>query len=126
RGSPRAASYRTTEHLNTPLHNPIYSPDDTVREIEVTDPTHPLFGRRFPLLSSYPQRPMAGHVFIAYRTFRLRLPRTGTNLEPQPPRVPTKLTLQAITELISLAQQCEVLCPTIPVSSGTNSAPNSK
>ena len=46
-----------------------------VTEIEVTDPTHPLFGRRFPLRSVSAPAHGAGHVFVAYRGhMTLRLP----------------------------------------------------
>jgi hypothetical protein len=93
----------------------------------VTDPTHPLFGRRFLLRSPYPQRPQADHVFVAYQECMvLRLPRTATNLTARSPRIPTTLTSHAITELISLAEQYEVLCRTTPEPSGTRSVPHSK
>ena len=39
----------------------------------------------------------------------LRIPRTVTNLLPPLHRVSTTLTSHAITELIALAEQCEVL-----------------
>jgi hypothetical protein len=98
-----------------------------VTDIEVTDPTHPLFGRRFPILSARPQAPTATHVFVTYQGFMvLRLPRTATNLLPQAPRLSTTLTSHAITDLIALAEQCEVLCRTIPEPSGPPSVPHSK
>lgn len=34
--------------VKRPINNPLL---EEVTEVEVTDPTHPLFGRRFPLLS---------------------------------------------------------------------------
>jgi hypothetical protein len=98
-----------------------------VTDIEVTDPTHPLFGRRFPILSARPQAPTATHVFVTYQGFMvLRLPRTATNLLPQAPRLSTTLTSHTITDLIALAEQCEVLCRTIPEPSGPPSVPHSK
>src|SRR5215471_21606363 len=101
--------------VNTPLNNPGPLAEDDVTDIEVTDPTHPLFGRRFPILSARPQAPLATHVFVTYQGFMvLRLPRTATNLFPQAPRLSTTLTSHAITDLIALAEQCEVLCRTIP------------
>src|SRR5713101_7106798 len=99
----------TTEHLNTPLNNP---PIDDLTEVEVTDPGHPLFGRRFVLLSTRPRAHSMGYIFVAYRdTMVLRIPQTATNLvSPPPASAPiSKLTSHAITELISLAEQCEVL-----------------
>src|SRR3989442_13243382 len=59
--------YRTINHLNTPLNNPTTLSAEERIDIEVTDPTHPLFGRRFPLRSPSPQRPQADHVFVAYQ-----------------------------------------------------------
>jgi hypothetical protein len=123
----RGQCYQTTEHLNTPLNNPSQLSEGDLTEIEVTDPTHPLFGRRFPLLSARPQPSMATHVFVAYQgCMVLRIPRTATNLLPQLSRVPTTLTSHAITELIALAEQCEVLCHTTPEPSGTSSAQHSR
>src|SRR5207248_6105338 len=106
--------YRTTVHLNTPLNNPLV---DDPTEIEVTDPTHPLFGRRFALLSTRPRPHSVGYIFVAYRdTMVLRILQSATNtVSPPPESAPmSKLTLHAITELISLAEQCEVLCPVTP------------
>ena len=118
---------QTSTHVHTPLNNPHPLGEDDVTEIEVTDPTHPLFGRRFPLLSARPQAPTATHVFVTYQGFMvLRIPRAVTNLLPPLPRVSTTLTSHAMTELIALAEQCEVLCHTPPEPSGPPSAPNSK
>jgi hypothetical protein len=119
--------YRTSTHVHTPLHNPRPLAEDVLTDIEVIDPTHPLFGRRFPRLSSHPQPLTATHVFVAYQgSMVLRLPRAATNLLPPSSQVPTTLTSQAITELISLAEQCEVLCRTTPAPSGTRSVPHSR
>ena len=96
-------------YLHTPLNNPTTLSEEERIDIEVTDPTHPLFGRRFLLRASSPQRPQADHVCVAYQEWMvLRIPRAVTNLLPQPPRVSTTLTSHAITELIALAEQCEV------------------
>jgi F420-0:gamma-glutamyl ligase-like protein len=83
-----------------------------VTEIEVTDPTHALFGRRFPLLSLSSPPIRTEHVLVGFRGhMALRIPVNATNLAPARPCSRSKLTLAAITELISLAEQCEVLCP---------------
>ena len=92
-------------------------------EIEVTDPTHPLFGRRFPVVSVShpPQRP--GHVVVAYRGFmHLRIPVPATNLVPDsgaPFR--TQLTREAILALLALLKECEDPCPAHPGTSGADS-----
>src|SRR6266699_33431 len=118
--------YRTIEHLNTPVNNP---PVDDPTEVEVTDPTHPLFGRRFALLSTRPRPHSVGYIFVAYRdTMVLRLPHAATSLGAAPPESAprTKLTTHAVTELISFATQCEVLCPATQRNSGIDSPPRGK
>jgi hypothetical protein len=114
----------TTTQLNTPLHNP---QDTEPTEIEVTDPTHPLFGRRFPLLSISSAQQSEGFVLVAYRQYiALRIPIPATNLVPSRPRSQTKLTLAALSEFIELAEQCEMLCPTNLKKSGRACQQNSK
>jgi hypothetical protein len=130
-GVPVAAAHdqgcQTSTHVHTPLNNPRPLAEDALTEIEVTDPTHPLFGRRFPRLSSHGQPLTATYVFVTYQeSMVLRIPRAATNLLPPSSQVPTTLTSHAITELISLAEQCEVLCRTTPVPSGTRSVPHSR
>jgi hypothetical protein len=79
------------------------------------------------MLSAPGGAPTATHVFVTYQGFMvLRIPRAATNLLPPLPRVSATLTSQAITELIALAEQCEVLCHTPPKPSGPLSAPDSK
>jgi|SRR5919106_1490216 hypothetical protein len=117
---------QTIAHLNTPLNNP---PVDDPTEVEVTDPTHPLFGRRFALLSTRLRPHSVGYLFVAYRdTMVLRIPQTATNVVLPPPESASmsKLTLHAITELISLAEQCEVLCPATQPNSGIAFPPRGK
>ena len=95
---------QTTAHLNTPVNNP---PIDDLTEVEVTDPGHPLFGRRFVLLSTRPRAHSMGYLFVAYRdTMVLRIPQTATDLVAPPPESAplSKLTSQAITELMSRAR----------------------
>ena len=114
------------EQLHTPVNNPIV--DDLI-EVEVTDPSHPLFGRRFALLSTRPRPHSAGYIFVAYcDTMVLRLPQVATSLVTPPPESTPliKLTSHAITDLMSLAEQCEVLCPAPPNNSGTGSPPCGK
>jgi hypothetical protein len=91
--------------------------------VEVTDPTHPLFGRRFRVvsISHPPHRP--GHVTVAYREgMHLRIPVPATNLalgNAAPPR--SKLTRAALLDLLSLVKECEDPCPVQQSASGANS-----
>jgi hypothetical protein len=102
----------TTHQVNTPLNDS----DQPVpaEEIEVTDPTHPLFGRRFEILSVHDSPSSVGHVLVSYCDyFALRIALQATNLlAPSPRRASspaTKLSSQAVTELAQLADQCEAL-----------------
>ncbi len=52
----------TTAHHDAPVHNP--SGLETA-EIEVTDPAHPLFGRRFPVVLVATSPRARGHVYVA-------------------------------------------------------------
>jgi hypothetical protein len=64
---------------------------------------------------------------VAYQAYMsLRIPIAATNLVPAQPSLETKLTLEALSELISLAEQYEVLCPTHRQPSGINTPQNSK
>jgi hypothetical protein len=87
---------------------------------------HPLFGRRFPFLSVSSSPQSAGHVLVAYRQYMvLRIPASATNLGPVRPVGSTKLTLSALQELISLAEQHEELWNAHPPTSGDACLPNS-
>jgi hypothetical protein len=80
--------------------------------IEVTDPTHPLYGRRFQVLSIShpPQRP--GHLVVAYRgSSRLRIPVPATDPTPVGPSRPrTRFTRDALLELPALLKECTAAC----------------
>jgi hypothetical protein len=92
-----------------------------VIEIEVTDPTHPLFGRRFPVRQIGDTQRGATHVFVAYREYMtLRIPLHMTTLIPTQPATPTKLTLDAVQELVILAEQVQLSCLHDPLTSGAN------
>jgi hypothetical protein len=107
---------QTNLQLNTLFKNP-----DTIEatEIDVTDPRHPLFGRRFPLISMHSSSHGSSQVLVGYReTLVLRIPLATTTLASSQPLVPTKLTREAVEELVLLAGECETLCPLIPPPSG--------
>ncbi|MEA3643627.1 MAG: hypothetical protein VBE63_27405, partial [Lamprobacter sp.] len=108
-------------HLDTPFNNPSA---DVLADIEVTDPTHPLFGRRFALLRRL--APIGGQtsVLVVYQEgVFLRLPLVATDLVLSERRPPAKLTVSAVTELVTLAQRFGV-CPSLPTPSGTASVPS--
>jgi hypothetical protein len=90
----------------------------------VTDPTHPLFGRRFVVRSISHPPGHAGFVFVAYRqSFTLRIPIVATNAHPCPlPRTRIKWTPAAIADFLALFQ--EVQHPCLRERSGEDSLPN--
>jgi hypothetical protein len=85
-----------------------------------------LFGRRFSLLHPLPRNGGGSHVLVVYhhKGVYLRLPIAATDLAPSTRLTPTKLSVQAVTELIILAQQYRLLCPSSQQPSGSTSAPN--
>ena len=89
----------------------------------MTDPTHPLYGRRFPIHAI--SRPLhgIGHVLVVYRDHvHLRIPLAATDLDPSPcPRRRTKLSGEAIRQLLALLQQWDTPCRNDPPPSGRDS-----
>jgi hypothetical protein len=130
----RALRVPSTNQLNTLSNNPLNPLQEGCSEIEVTDPTHPLFGRRFLLLSmSVPSSQSDSssqritYAFVLYREYMvLRIPLFSTNLAHAQPFLPTKFTLQSLYEIISIAKDCEELCPIDQNPSGQLYPPNSK
>jgi hypothetical protein len=96
-------------------------------EIEVTDPTHPLFGRRFRLRSVSSSSRCAGQVWVVYRGhLLLRLPLAATSLAPTRSITgPIKLTATAVQELVAVLQQTPLPCSAHPVNSGADWPPHS-
>ena len=91
--------------------------------VEVIDPTHPLYGQRFPIHSlSHPTHGL-GHVFVVYQEqIRLHIPLAATNLAPCPRAThSTKLTLESIRQLLLLVKECTTSCRTDPPPSGNAS-----
>jgi len=80
--------------------------------VTVTDPAHPLFRREF-VLAAIRGSVANGHAIVVFRGDTLvRVPVSATNLHSDLPRQPTsKLSLQAIRDLVRLAASGG---PTIP------------
>ena len=126
--SPRDERRPTTASVDGPFHNPT---DRDSIEVEVTDSRHPLFGRRF-LLVSVSARRSDGHALVAYRDrMLLKLPVAATSLAPrQPHEALSKFTREALEELIALADECGVAACRFDLNASgdaypTNSAPRS-
>ena len=90
-----------------------------VAEVEVVDPRHPLYGRRYRLISIGKESTTRGackesFARVHYRFgLTLLLPLGVTNLERNglPRATPTKLSLDALQDLIALAEESGGTCP---------------
>lgn len=113
-----------TTQLNTPLNTvtPHKDPVDETVQVEVVDPYHPLYGRRFLLHSMSSPINSPPHAYVFYDDqVTLRLPLNSTNLGIGSWRPRSKLTLQSIQALIETVQDCEELCAIIfPKPSGVS------
>jgi hypothetical protein len=92
-------------------------------ELEVIDPTHPLYGQCFTVLAVGRSPQGTGPVWVAFREgIRLRLPVAATSLAPALPRQPrTKFTKPAVEEFLALVKEYALPCPLCPPTSGPNS-----
>ena len=80
---------------------------------EITDRTHPLFGRRFPIVYVARGDVASSHVFLRYdEDITLRIPVAATSLcELAPSTLQSKLSTPAVEEFLALVKEYE-LCPT--------------
>ncbi|RQH18173.1 hypothetical protein D5R40_33070 [Okeania hirsuta] len=96
-------------------------------EIEVTDPTHPLFGARFSLISISNPPIGEAHAFVQYRDYMiLKIPISATELGVSTPSLSTKLSLSSLKAIIKLFKDCKELCHIDLLKSTKTSARNSK
>jgi hypothetical protein len=66
-------------------------------------------------------------VVVTYQGhMHLRIPISATQLALPKQYLCTKLTLESVTELVTLVKQCEVLCQPHPVKSGNTLPQHSK
>ena len=88
-------------------------------EVEVADPRHPLYGRRYRLISIGKETTTRGACKDSFARVKYRfgltllLPLRVTNLERKSFRraAPTKLSLDALQDLIALAEESGGTCP---------------
>jgi len=110
--------WRTIGHNTTPEAD-----DDgaLLVVVEVTDPTHPLFGRRFCLSTITRTLQSGSYARVDYRPGNpLVLPLGVTSLSPglADGRARTKLTPEALAELVAVAGESEAICPSTPETCG--------
>jgi len=90
-------------------------------EIEIVDPAHPLFGRRFRLLAVCGPVHPAARLRVAYGGGPfLTLPMAATDLAPRPPGTgaPCKLSVEALRDLLTVAGEPVAPCRSSPASYG--------
>ena len=83
-------------------------------DVQVIDPTHPLYGRRFQLVSVIRGTCSDSRVRVKWRFgLTLLLPLEVTNLVPRNEQrtTPTKLSIEAMEELVAVAEGSEGACP---------------
>ena len=98
------------------LDTPIRQQNAWSEQIRITDPAHPLYGRTFPLVSVSGSQHGTGHAYVDdHGRAVLRIPIKVTSLRPAVPDLPTsKLSLEAIRELVRLASHEEGIGRLIP------------
>ena len=92
--------------------------------MEIVDPAHPLFGRRFRLASPPgPIHPSAQIRLIFGSELVLTIPAAATDLLPPPPQMcaAPKLSVEALRDLLTVAGEAVAPCPSSPVRSGAAS-----
>jgi hypothetical protein len=90
-------------------------------QVEVVDPTHPLFGRRFRLVAVTRALRSGGFARVEYRPgITMQLPLSVTSLGPALLRRsrPTKLTPEALAALVLVAGEREAACSSSPATFG--------
>lgn len=99
------------------FHNPLGS--NTT--ITVIDPKHPLFQRSFSVLSISRQYSNQQLVYVIYREgITLRIPATATDINGKFCTPLNKFTTSSIEELVTLAQECNILSQSNQKMSGIN------
>src|SRR5919112_4801578 len=89
------------------LDTPIRPKNTRSKQITITDPAHPLYGRSFPLVSVSGSQHGSGHAYVDDRGRAvLRIAIVATSLHPASPAIPrSKLSLDAIRDLVHVASR---------------------
>ena len=109
----RAKGFRSTPKADDDLPLP--------RDIEVIDPTHPLFGRRFRLLSIARGTCSDSCGRVQWRfglTLLVPLEVTNLGLRKEQRTMRTRLSIEALEDLVATAEGSEGSCPSSLGTSG--------
>jgi hypothetical protein len=91
------------------------------REVEVVDPAHPLYRRRFRVVSVIRESRTARIVRVEWRfglTLLLPLSVTDIGAFEEPRTMRTKLSVEALEDLVAVAEASEGACLSSPKTSG--------
>ena len=115
-----AAAFASRCPPATTHRDALFADADLAEEVEVIDPRHPLYRRRFRLLSVVQSQRSAGFVSVEYcLDISLNLPISATSLQAVfTHNVPTKLSLEALGDLLAVAGEREGGCRSSPAMSG--------
>ena len=116
--------YRTNPLSDAPIQNP---KGEGPAEIEVIDPMHPLYGRKFEIAYISSRQSDNRFVSVIYCVdMYLNIPISVTQLSIPASRLDIKLTLESVTELISVVQRFDLPCLFPHELSGISSTQNFK
>lgn len=101
---------RTNSKLSTPFYNPSLE-DTSKEEVEITNPTHPLFGCKLPIISVSSPPIGESNVFVQYQGhIVLKIPISATSLGYTPFTLSAKLSLSSLKEIIKIFKETKELC----------------
>ena len=98
------------------------------REVEVVDPVHPLYRRRFQVVSVIHESCSEPMVRVQWRfglTLQLPLCVTDIGVYDEPCIIRTKLSVEALEDLVMLAEASEGACLSSLETSGAHCRPRS-
>jgi hypothetical protein len=97
-------------------------------EVEVVDPIHPLYRRRYQIVAVIRESCTAPMVRVEWRfglTLLLPLSVTDIGAFEEPRTMRTKLSVEALKDLVAVAEASEGACLSSPETSGARCRPHS-
>lgn len=95
--------YQTKPQVNATFNNPNI---EEVKNVQIIDPRHPLYGKSFPLINANEQFSHRSHVLVKLcEGIIIRIPLVSTNLSGNHFPPCSKISISAVKELVFLAQE---------------------
>lgn len=93
---------QTKPQVNATFNNPNV---EEIKDVQIIDPKHPLYGKSFPLINANEQLSHRSHVLVKLcEGMIIRIPLISTNLSSNHFPACSKISISAVKELIFLAQ----------------------